>query len=203
MKKPALMVAGALLLTTSLVACGRTEMSSPATPAAVTTSSSLPALTTSPDVMQVITPASVSARQFAEMVGRGTIYEVAAGTIAEEKAQNPLLRAYGKQMVTDHTEMGLALNNKAQIASNNYTLPATLDSKHQALIDQLNAASGAQFDQLYIQQMRQSHKDTYELMNAMADRGSESNFQEFAADYKQTVLDHLNHIDAIAEQISM
>ena len=203
MKKPVILAATTLLLASSLVACGRTETSSPTTPTDAVTSTNLPSLTTSPDVMQAIASNPVTAQQFIELAGRGNLYEIEAATIAQEKAQDPLLKSYAKQMIADHTQMAAAMNSKASLAGQQYTLPATLDSKHQAMIDQLNAASGAQFDQLYIQQMRQSHKDTYELLNAMADRGNESNFQEFASDYKQTVYNHLEQIDGIAEKVRM
>lgn len=198
MKKPVLAAAAAVLMSTTLAACGWTDRPAPSTATGIVDSTALPRLQTSPDVLAVIDGDTVSAKQFVEMAGRSNLYEIEAGMLAQQKAQDPQLKAYGEQMVREHTEMGLAMNSKAAVAGPQFTSPATLDSKHQAMIDQLNAASGAQFDMLYIEQMRQSHKDTYELFNAMADRGSDSNFNEFAADYKQPVLDHLEHIDAIA-----
>jgi putative membrane protein len=106
-------------------------------------------------------------------------------------------------MVKDHGQMAIELNSKASIAGNVYTVPVRLDAKHQAMLDQLNAASADQFDKLYVQMMRQTHKDTYELLNAMADRGALANFNEFAADNKDTVLHHLQEADKLAMDLNM
>jgi len=201
MKKPVVAALAALLLATTVAACGRMERSTSTTATDVVVPSNLPPVETSSDVLQVISGDTVSSRQFVEMAARANNFEIAAGTIAEQKAQDPLLKAYGRRMVADHTMMGLAMNNKAVLAGPQYTVPVTLDAKHEAMIDQLNAASGAQFDQLYIMQMRQSHKDTYELLNAFSDRGDESNFQELAQDNKQEVYNHLVEIDSIAERV--
>jgi putative membrane protein len=176
-------------------------MSAPATATDVVVSSNLPPVQTSPDVLEVISGDTVFVKEFSEMAGRANNFEIAAGTIAEQKAQDPALKAYARHMIEDHTAMGIEMNNKAVLAGPQFTIPVTLDTKHQAMIDQLNAASGEQFDRLYVSQMRQSHKDTYELLNAFADRGNESNFQELAQDNVQTVYEHLVEIDKIAQQM--
>jgi putative membrane protein len=198
MKKPVLAAAAALMLTSTLAACGNTSTTSPATPTAVQSTTALPQLDVSPDVLAMIDGATVPADAFIETAGVGNMFEIQAGTIASEKSNNPDIRAYGRKMVEDHGQMAIELNSKASIAGNVYTVPVTLDAKHQAMIDQLNAASGDQFDALYVDMMRQSHKDTYELLNAMADRGSLANFNEFAADNKEMVLQHLREADTLA-----
>ncbi len=203
MMKPVIATAAALMLTSTLAACGNTSMSSPETPTAVQTTTALPEVNVSPDVLDMIDGATVPADGFVQMAGVGNMFEIEAGTIASEKSNNPDIRAYGREMVKDHGLMGIELNSKASIAGNVYTVPVRLDSKHQAMIDQLNAASGDQFDQLYVQMMRQSHKDTYELLNAMADRGALSNFNEFAADNKEMVLNHLREADKLATSLNM
>ncbi|WP_169728434.1 DUF4142 domain-containing protein [Geminicoccus roseus] len=201
MKKPVIAAATALLLASTLAACGRTETTSPATPTAVQSPANLPPITLSPEVNELIDGATVPADAFLQMAGVGNMFEIQAGTIASEKSNNPDVRAYGREMVEDHGMMGLELNSKASIAGSTYTVPVTLDAKHQAMIDQLEAASAEEFDQLYIEMMRQSHKDTYELLNAMADRGSLANFNEFAEDNKEMVLEHLNEANDLAGQL--
>lgn len=201
MKKPVIAAATALLLASTLAACGRTETTSPATPTAVQSPANLPPITLSSEVNELIDGATVPADAFLQMAGVGNMFEIQAGTIASEKSNNPDVRAYGREMVEDHGMMGLELNSKASIAGSTYTVPVTLDAKHQAMIDQLEAASAEEFDQLYIEMMRQSHKDTYELLNAMADRGSLANFNEFAEDNKEMVLEHLNEANDLAGQL--
>lgn len=201
MKKPLIATAAALLMASTLAACGTTQATSSATPTAVQSPAQLQPVTISSMVRNMIDGATVPASGFVQMAGVGNMFEIEAGTLASEKSNNPDVRAYGREMVKDHGMMGLELNSKASIAGNTYTVPVTLDAEHQAKIDQLKAASAEQFDQLYIEMMRQSHKDTYELMNAMADRGSLANFNEFAADNKQMVLDHFNEANALAEKM--
>jgi len=201
MKNPVIATATALMLATTLAACGNTSTTSPATPTGVQTSSALPPVELSPDVREFIDGSTIPADGFLQMAGVANMFEIEAGTIASEKSNNEDIRAYGRKMVADHGQMGLELNSKASIAGNQYTVPVRLDAKHQAMIDRLNAASGSQFDALYVDMMRQSHKDTYELLNAMADRGTLANFNEFAADNKEMVLEHLREADTLASNM--
>lgn len=205
MTKPLVALTASVLLASSLAACGySTQMrSDTATDIVTPASAELPPVETSPEIFEIINANSIPAKVFVEQAGVGNMFEIQAGELATEKASNPLVRTYGEQMVRDHTALGLAMNSKASIAGNTFTVPVTLDTKHQAMIDQLNAASGEQFDQLYIQMMRQSHKDTYELFNAMGNRGSLANFNELANDNKEMILHHLEQADAIAQQIMM
>ena len=203
MTKPLAGVAAAVLLATTLAACGETTQmrSDTATDIVTPASASLPPVETSPEIIEIINVSSVPAKAFVEKAGVGNMFEIQAGQIAAEKASRPEVRSYGEHMIRDHTKLGLAMNSKASIAGNEFTVPVRLDAKHQAMIDQLNAASGEQFDLLYVQMMRQSHKDTYELFNAMGDRGSLGNFNELANDNKEMILQHLQEADALAQQL--
>ena len=203
MKKPLIATASALLLATSLAACGGSATTSPETPAAVTSPADLPQLRTSPDVAELIGRDTIPAKAFVDMVAQGNMYEIEAAKLAEQKSTDPQIKAFAQRMVEDHTQMGLELNGQASVAGSTYTLPLSLDAKHQAMLDQLNAASGSEFDKLYVQMAgRQAHKDTYELMNAMADRGTLGNFNDFADNNKQMVLDHLNAANMLAESMT-
>jgi hypothetical protein len=50
-------------------------------------------------------------------------------------------------------------------------LPTKLDAKHQKLIDDLNAASNADFDKTYANQQVDGHKDAVSLFDSYAKKG--------------------------------
>ena len=202
MKKPFMAAATALLLASTLAACGPRATTSPATPTGVVSPANLPPVELSPEVASVVNANTVPAKTFVQMAGVGNMFEIEAATLAEQKATDPDIKAFAQQMIKDHTKLGLELNGQASVAGNTYTVPISLDAKHQQMLDQLKAASGSDFDRLYVQMAgRQAHKDTYELFNAMADRGTLGNFNQFASNNKQMILDHLNAANALAEKM--
>src|SRR4051794_5483653 len=88
---------------------------------------------------------------FALKAAQGGLAEVKMGQLAQEKASNPDVKAFGQQMVDDHTKANDELKTLAQGQSMN--LPADVDAKHQAKYDKLSKLSGADFDKAYVKDM--------------------------------------------------
>ena len=70
--------------------------------------------------------------------------EVEHGKLAMGKATNANVKAFGEQMIADHTKAGAEL--KILAVSKSLTVPALLDPTHQAIHDNLAKLSGAAFD---------------------------------------------------------
>jgi putative membrane protein len=100
--------------------------------------------------------------KFMENIAQANLAEIATGKLAVAKAQSPLVKQFGQQMIDDHTKM---LNEGASLASaKGMPVPKSPEFKHQAAAKKLEAMSGGSFDRAYMQQMVADHNDTLELL---------------------------------------
>ncbi|TLV01461.1 DUF4142 domain-containing protein [Dyadobacter luticola] len=98
---------------------------------------------------------------FAVKAANGGMAEVALSKIAEEKATDPKVKDFAKQMVTDHTKANDEL--KALAASKNITLPSAPNEEKQKAAADLGSKSGKDFDKAYVSQMKKDHDETVKL----------------------------------------
>src|SRR5688500_12448108 len=89
-------------------------------------------------------------QQFVLMAAISNTAEVDAGMLAmdEDKSDSADIMDFGEMMVTDHTAAQSQLKSIASATGLN--APDSLDAEHQALKQALMAASGREFDSLYI-----------------------------------------------------
>ena len=71
------------------------------------------------------------------------------------------------------------------------TLPATLDSEHQKMLDDLNAKSGKDFDTSYDQIQVKAHRDAVALFEAYARSGEDSELKTWAGKTLPSLKEHL------------
>jgi putative membrane protein len=115
--------------------------------------------------------------------------EVQMGQLATQKASNPDVKAFGQQMVDDHTK---ANNELKDIASKKgLTLPTGLDAKDQATYDRLSKLSGAEFDRAYMADMVRDHRADIAEFEKEASQGSDPDIKSFASKTLPTLRHHL------------
>jgi putative membrane protein len=120
--------------------------------------------------------------------------EVELGKIALEKSQDPAIRKFAQQMVTDH---GRANTELAAIAKRkNIDVPTSLDSKHKSLVQSLNAKSGAAFDTAYAEHMQADHSKAIALFEG-ASNSSDEDLAAFAKKTLPTLEEHKQMADAL------
>jgi putative membrane protein len=132
-----------------------------------------------------------SASDFAQKVAMSDMYEVEAGKIANQKGQSPQVKGFGQMMVEAHSKTTEDL--KAIIANEKLKvdLPTKFDSKHQKLIDDLTAASGADFDKTYAKQQVDGHEEAVKLFDSYAKKGDNASLKQFAQKTLPVIQDHL------------
>jgi len=99
----------------------------------------------------------------------GNMYELQAAEVAQAKSANAEVKALASMITRDHTGAGEKLTATAPTAAPNVTIPTTLDQRRQGLIDNLNAASAADFDRVYLTQQVAAHNETLTLLNGFSD----------------------------------
>ena len=134
----------------------------------------------------------VSTDAFVTNAAISDMYEIQAGEIAQKKAQRADVKAFGKMMAADHTAMSNEM--KPLVAAAAKTLPTGLDERRKGLIDNLNAASAGEFDQVYLSQQEAAHSEALTLMQGYADNGDDAGLKAGAAKAVPKVQAHLDRV---------
>jgi putative membrane protein len=145
--------------------------------------------------------ASLSAtdRTFISQAAYGSLSEVALGQLAMQQASNTEVRAFGQQMVNEHTRMNEDLI--AIATSKGVTPPSAPDPGRQAVSAQLAQLEGAEFDRQYTTQQLADHEATLTLLQGEASSGQDPELRSFAERYVPVVEDHVAMLRRLQAQV--
>jgi len=124
--------------------------------------------------------------------------EVEHGKLASQKATNPKVKAFGEQMVTDHSKAGDELKTIASLKQ--ITVP--MGPKHQAAHGKLMKVSGAEFDRAYMTDMVMGHQEAVNDFTAEANSGADPQVKAFAMKTLPTIQGHLKMAQELQKQVS-
>lgn len=133
--------------------------------------------------------------KFAMKAAQGGMAEVQLGKLAAEKASSPDVKAFGQQMVDDHSKANDQLKSVA--SQEKIALPNTLDPKDQALYSKLQGMSGPDFDKAYVKAMVKDHREDVKEFQKEADKGKNPQIKNFASQTLPVLQQHLNKIQSI------
>ena len=126
------------------------------------------------------------------------MYEIQAGQLAQSKAASTGLRDFGAMMVTDHAMTSSQLRQIVTGLSPAPQPPMMLDGRRQAMLDELRAASGGDFDQRYAAQQIAAHEEALFVMRTYAERGESPALKGFVAMTAPKIQMHLAMINQLA-----
>ena len=136
---------------------------------------------------------------FVRKAAANDMYEVEAGKIASQKGGSDAVKQFGQQMVEAHTKTTEELKGIVEAEKIKVNLPAKYDGKHQRLIDDLNGATGADFDKTYVKQQIKAHEKAEELFAAYADDGDNAAVKAFAAKTLPVIKQHLEEVKKLRQ----
>lgn len=136
---------------------------------------------------------------FVASAAASDMYEIQAGQLAQENGASSAVNSFGAHMVQAHTATSAKLKTTLSSTGIAAALPAELDQKHQALLDQLKGA-GAQFDTLYLQQQRTAHQEALELMQNCASNGDNAKLKELAGETVPVIQEHIQMLASLTTQ---
>jgi predicted outer membrane protein len=136
---------------------------------------------------------------FAKNAAIGGMAEVQAGKLAVAYGSGDA-KTIGQQMVTDHTKMNMELTALAK--SKGMALPASLDTTHTAMINDLSKTTGHGFDRKYLTGQVTEHQKTIALFQQEADHGTDPDLKALAAKALPELQQHLNMFQAAAAKTS-
>jgi putative membrane protein len=99
-----------------------------------------------------------------DFVGRasvGNLFAITESQLAIDRTNNPEVKEFAQQLVTDHEKAEAALVSAAD--GSGATVPSTLDADHQARVTTLQNKSGVDFDKTYIADQNEIHSNTLTL----------------------------------------
>lgn len=104
-------------------------------------------------------------KEFMKEAAQGGIFEVKAGELASQRAQDPEVKQFADRMVSDHGKANNELQAIAQ--SKNISLPTEMGKKHEKHLAKLEKAKAKSFDREYMKLMVKDHeKDVAEFRKA-------------------------------------
>ncbi|MFY9288520.1 MAG: DUF4142 domain-containing protein [Alphaproteobacteria bacterium] len=135
--------------------------------------------------------ASRSSQSFVQKATIGNLFEIQSSQLALEKSQDPKVRDFAQQMVSDHAKVSEDMKALLASGSINVTAPdQALDRKHQKILDKLNAASGTDFDAQYVKAQNNAHDDAISLFRGYSKQGDNDTLKDFAKEKLPTLEQH-------------
>jgi putative membrane protein len=144
----------------------------------------------SPDQIQ---PATVTdPQEFTTKGAAANDFEIQSSQLALTKSQNADIKAFAQMMIDDHTKAGEAMKTAA--ASQNTMLPTAQDADAASKLTQLQGASGADFDKLYVKMQTDAHVQAVGLFSGYSQSGPDGQLKDFATQTLPTLKMHYEHV---------
>jgi putative membrane protein len=108
---------------------------------------------------------------FVRVATQSGLTEVELGKLALSKSSEPDVKTFAEHMVRDHTKANAELS--AIATSDGLSVPTALDAKHAALVKNMQARSGNDFDHAFAKQMAADHFQAVSLFKNESSAGSD------------------------------
>jgi putative membrane protein len=118
---------------------------------------------------------------FLKQAARGDLAETKVGQLAQQKAENADVKAFGQTLVTDHGQHLTEVSNLAK--SMNVEMPSQPNQEQKAEYEKLSKLSGKAFDQQFVAGMIEDHQKEI----AKYEKEAQSGDPEVAALAKKTL----------------
>ena len=145
---------------------------------------------------------NVTAPEFVEKAGAAGMAEVEMGKLGSQKATNPDVKAFAKQMVADHTKANKELAAAAQ--AKGLEVPSSPDMMHKAMMKKFEGQSADKdFDHDFMQQMVKDHKAVVELFGvASRDENLDPDLRALAKKTLPVLQQHMKDAQALETRLA-
>jgi len=137
--------------------------------------------------------------KFAKEAAAGGLMEVDLGQLAVQKGASQAVKDFGQRMVDDHTKANQRLKELA--AQKGISLPHLLPADMKQEREKLAAASGAEFDRMYMSHMVKDHEKDVKEFEKQVQKGSDPALRSFAEQTLPTLRQHLDLAKKVAAQV--
>jgi putative membrane protein len=129
----------------------------------------------------------------------GSSKEIELGKMAQQKAQNRIVKDFGARMIKDHTQANAELKQLAEKKKIPMPLPGSMTDNSNK--EMLMTRSGAEFDKEYMRMMVDDHQKTIALFENASSNLSDPNIKAFASKTLPILREHFDMARTIAERV--
>ena len=144
---------------------------------------------------------ALTAAAFVRAAAMSDLYEMEASRLAEQRSQSAEVKRFAERMLRDHGkttgELKGMLPQLQGVSAQQ--MPASLDQQHQALVQQLQGAQGAEFDRAFARQQAQSHQAAVDLFRAYAQSGDDARLKQWASQTLPSLEEHLREAQQLLQ----
>ncbi len=141
---------------------------------------------------------TIQTAMFIGTVAERDMLEVTLGKLAQEKANHPAVKNFGKLMVQDHNQMNDRLKTLAVVKG--LKLPRSLPAKESEQVHQMRQMKTAYFEKLYMKMMIESHNKDIELFKG-ADNSPDTAIRNFSRQFLPVLETHRDNALKVSEGI--
>ncbi|MCG6205978.1 DUF4142 domain-containing protein [Rhodopseudomonas sp. HC1] len=138
---------------------------------------------------------------FVRQAAISDMFEIQSSKLAEQKGDTAT-KAFAKEMVADHTKTSTELKSLISAGKVKAELPTQLDDAHRSKLDKLTSASGADFNETYVEQQISAHKDAVSLFDRYARGGESAELKTWAGKTLPALKHHLDMAQTLDKQRS-
>jgi putative membrane protein len=126
---------------------------------------------------------------------QSNLKEVEAGKLAQDKAQSKAVRDYGKMLVTDHQ----AADKKVVALAKQLKVELPETAGPDARLDEVKQATGAAFDQKFVQAMVEDHRQDVDEAKEARDKTTDPKVKKLLTAIIPKLEHHLETAQKLAE----
>ena len=195
-----IILGAATLLTSSMLFAQMDPMSPPASATQANPSQAQPATTSmqdsvgnAGDIGQIMKD-----KMFLRSAAESGLAEVQFAQLVSEKATSDDVKAFGKMVIEDHTQMN---NEMAPVAdAMGIRLPKEMNKDDQAEYDKLKNLSGNDFETAYLTLMVKGHHKAMRNFRVEANSVSDQQLRDFVTKGEHVIHEHLVTVNKLAKE---
>ena len=130
---------------------------------------------------------------FAAAVASSDMFEIESGKLAEAQGSSADVKSFGAKLQADHQKSTADL----KAAAEGIAVAPALDAEKRGMLDQLKAASGAEFDRIFVEQQKTAHEKALSLLKNYQAAGDNEALKGFAGKATPVVQAHLDHLNGM------
>ena len=143
--------------------------------------------------------------QIAHIVVTANQVDIDAGKLAESKGSNAQVKAFGKQMVTDHTgvnQQAVALAKKLSVTPQDNATSQSLKAGGADNVKKLNGLSGAAFDKAYVEHEIAYHEQVLDAIDkVLVPNAKNEELKALIVKVRPAFVAHLEHAKMVKGQL--
>ncbi len=143
--------------------------------------------------------------QIAAIVAAANQVDINAGKLAESKASNKAVKAFGHQMVTDHTgvnKQATALVKKLKVKPEENDTSKSLKSGGAENIKHLKGLKGAEFDKAYMDHEVTYHQDVIDALDkTLIPNAKNAELKDLLVKVRPAFVAHLEHAKEVQSKL--